>query len=421
MKLNIDIEVSGKNIFVGTIEGTDSNDARFTYDLNYLDNGCKPISVNLPLTEEIFSPDITRLYFEGLLPEGFTKTAVTSMLRVNDDDYISVISSLGKEVLGAIRVYTDADTESSIDYKELDADEVKKLASEGAGKSAELVVQSHLSLAGATGKVGLYYDDNNDKWLLPLGVAPSSHIVKQSHVRLRNIVVNEQLMLMTAKKLGIDVCESSIINLGDYSDSNILLATKRYDRLIDDDSRTFNHLKIPYRLHQEDFAQACGISSNLKYEKAGDNYLAMMFDVIKKYSSNPIEDQQKLWKIVVFNYLVGNNDGHIKNYSLLHNKDMSTLRLAPAYDLLSTIIYDESSKDMAFNIGGEYNLDKINRENFNDETKKLNLSNKLLLEHFDYLKADVKKTLTLSAEELCDFGYTVADDIKNTVIDRRGL
>ena len=72
----------------------------------------------------------------------------------------------------------------------MSAEEVKRLAQEGATESAELVTKAHLSLTGASGKVGLYYDNEKDEWYLPYGDAPSTHIVKQSHVRLKNIVAN---------------------------------------------------------------------------------------------------------------------------------------------------------------------------------------------------------------------------------------
>lgn len=71
-------------------------------------------------------------------------------------------------------------------------------------------------------KTGLYYD-NKDGWYMPFGTAPSTHIVKQSHVRLSGIVANEQLCLRTAKILGIDVPESFIISVG--TGEHILFAT----------------------------------------------------------------------------------------------------------------------------------------------------------------------------------------------------
>ena len=118
------------------------------------------------------------------------------------------------------------------DYKLLSIDDVKALAKEGVSKSTELITEAHLSLTGASGKEGLYYDAERDMWYQPNGDAPSTHIVKQSHVRLSDIVTNEQLSLTTASKLGISIPESFIINTGAARDEEILFATKRYDRMI---------------------------------------------------------------------------------------------------------------------------------------------------------------------------------------------
>ena len=71
--------------------------------------------------------------------------------------------------------------------------------------------RSHLSLTGASGKVGLYYDAAGKQWYLPKGTAPSTHIVKQSHIRLSGIVANEQLSLRTAYYCGIEIPDSFII------------------------------------------------------------------------------------------------------------------------------------------------------------------------------------------------------------------
>ena len=65
------------------------------------------------------------------------------------------------------------------------------------------------------------------------GTAPSTHIVKQSHVRLEGIVTNEQLSMMTAAKCGIEVPQSFIIDLGSGNDSEVLYATRRYDRTLE--------------------------------------------------------------------------------------------------------------------------------------------------------------------------------------------
>ena len=184
-------------------------------------------------------------------------------------------------------------------YKLLTVDRVKELASEGAAKSTQMLMESHLSLAGASGKVGLYYDVDNDEWYLPEGVAPSNYIVKQSHVRLSGIVLNEQLCMLTARELGIDVPNSFILNTGKGTDSEILFATERYDRITNSKKR-IDGLQVPFRLHQEDFAQALGIPSSQKYETEKKGYLSKMFRLIREYAADPLTEQIKLWKRICF-------------------------------------------------------------------------------------------------------------------------
>ena len=92
------------------------------------------------------------------------------------------------------------------------------------------------------------------------------------------------------------------------------------------------------------------------------------------YSSIPIEDQLKLWDICVFNYLIGNTDNHIKNLSLLYGEDLKTIRLAPAYDIVSTMIYESSTENMALSIDGKYNIYDIKRKIEIEETMLRNIA-----------------------------------------------
>ena len=209
-KYNISIERNGRMVPVGLISGENYRTAQFSYVDDYLENeNIFPISVSLPLRRESFSAEQTRQFFEGLLPEGFTRRSVAQWLHLDENDYLSILHQLGRECLGAIRVQKEGERQIA-SYEKVTEQQVKELAAEGAQKSAEIVTRSHLSLTGASGKVGLYYDAAGKQWYLPKGTAPSTHIVKQSHVRLDGIVTNEQLSMMTAAKCGIDVPESFI-------------------------------------------------------------------------------------------------------------------------------------------------------------------------------------------------------------------
>ena len=219
--LSVYIEKNGKQEYVGKIVGDSSVDACFSYDDSYIEKNGKPISISLPLEEKAFDEKRTRYFFEGLLPEGFTRKCVADWMQKDVNDYLSILAGLGNECLGAIQILDENSGKIVPDYRKLTEREVEILAKEGASESAEIVTKSHLSLTGASGKVGLYYDKANSQWYLPLGSMPSTHIVKQSHVRLEKIVVNEQLCLLTASNLGIKVPNSFIINSQKMQGENI--------------------------------------------------------------------------------------------------------------------------------------------------------------------------------------------------------
>src|SRR6202142_2049337 len=100
----------------------------------------------------------------------------------------------------------------------------------------------------------------------------------------------------------------------------------------------------------------------MKYQKEGGPSLKQCFRLLREASSAPVIDLARLLDAVIFNYLVGNNDAHGKNFSLLyHGVDAANLeiRLAPLYDVVSTIYYPELSQDMAMKIGGQYSSERV--------------------------------------------------------------
>lgn len=421
-RLAVQIEVKGAFKQVGEIVGTSSDDARFTYTESYLkDPESRAVSISMPLEQQSFSVESTRNFFEGLLPEGFTRRCVAEWLHRDEKDYLAILAGLGQECLGAIKIIDESRAVLPSKYKELTSEEVKKLAQEGATESAEMVTKSHLLLTGASGKVGLYYDEQKDKWYLPIGEAPSTHIVKQSHIRLKRIVANEQLCLLTAKNLGIEIPQSFIIKTESNEAEDVLFATKRYDRRMQSNGRKLNGMNIPYRLHQEDFSQALGIPASEKYEKDGGSYLSKMFGILRDYSASPIEDQLKLWDICVFNFLIGNTDNHIKNLSLLYGKDLKTIRLAPAYDIVSTMIYESSTENMALSIGGDYSIRKITEESFAKEATKAGLGVKMAMKRLDTLRKNFVEALNTGAQVLEEQGFEGTKDIAEQIMSCGGI
>ena len=162
--LSVYIEKNGKQEYVGKIVGDSSVDACFSYDDSYIEKNGKPISISLPLEEKAFDEKRTRYFFEGLLPEGFTRKCVADWMQKDVNDYLSILAGLGNECLGAIQILDENSGKIVPDYRKLTEREVEILAKEGASESAEIVTKSHLSLTGASGKVGLYYDKANSQW-----------------------------------------------------------------------------------------------------------------------------------------------------------------------------------------------------------------------------------------------------------------
>ncbi|PHU36273.1 HipA domain-containing protein [Pseudobutyrivibrio ruminis] len=417
-ELSVYIELNGIQTLVGKISGEQYNDARFRYVREYIEaREAAPISVSLPFQDDYFSTEQTRNFFESLLPEGFSRKAVADWMKADENDYIAILAQLGRECLGAIKIVEGNDDRES-GYELLSAERVKALAAEGATKSTEILLETHLSLTGASGKVGLYYNSDNNKWYLPKGDAPSTHIVKQSHVRHKQIVLNEQLCIQTAKRIGIAVPESFIVSNGSQSDQDVLYATPRYDRPLSE-NKIIDGLKCPYRLHQEDFAQALGIFASDKYEKVPSGYMSRMFDLLRHNSVNPIEDQIALLRIIIFNYLIGNTDCHVKNFSLLYSEDLKSKRLAPAYDLVATRVYRTTS-NMSFYIGGELDITKINRNNFTISASEIGLSQKMVLDNFDYVANKLEGAMTEAAEELANKGFDNSISLKNEILKNGG-
>lgn len=418
-ELIVNIERDGDLVPVGHIIGDDPSTACFCYGEEYLIHGA-PISISLPLQEQPFTAAQTKCFFEGLLPEGFTRRSVANWMHVDENDYLSILYGLGRECLGALCV-TEEGEQLTASYEPVSEELVRELAAEGAVKSAELVTRSHLSLTGASGKVGLYYDEGKGKWYLPRGTAPSTHIVKQSHVRLAGIVTNEQLSLLTAAKCGIDIPNSFIINLGSGAENEVLFATQRFDRVFAEQPKEIAGLPCPYRLHQEDFAQAMGIPPAEKYEHGEKEYMKDMFDILRRYSSDPISDILKLWDVLVFDILIGNTDAHIKNFSLLYNKNQTSVRLAPAYDIVSTVIYKESPRDLAFRIGGTHSLDGISKESFRIAAGDAGIGEGMAMSRVAELRDRFREALHSSAGELTAAGYPLAAEIERRIMLKGGI
>ena len=136
------------------------------------------------------------------------------------------------------------------------------------------------------------------------------------------------------------------------------IVVERYDRV-----RMEGFIR---RLHQEDTCQALGLPPTGKYENEGGPGVPPIVELLRTYSSRPIDDVWTFIQALALNWLIGGTDAHAKNYSVLIGAG-GRARLAPLYDIASTLPYDFDFKKLrlAMKIGGKYLLDDISLRHWN--------------------------------------------------------
>ena len=174
------------------------------------------------------------------------------------------------------------------------------------------------------------------------------------------------------------------------------------------------------RLHQEDFAQALGIPASQKYERAGENHLARMFDLLRRHSADPIRDMTRLWDQIVFNWLIGNTDAHVKNFSLLYSPDLRTLRLAPAYDLLAAAIYP-TTRELSFRIGGAATVAAVTEASFEATAREAGLGVRMAMQRYHRMVEAFVPALRAASEALQAEGFPEAADIAEQILQTGGI
>ncbi len=354
---------------VGVLVQSQHGDVVFEYDADYLNiPGARPLSQSLPLRGKRFNQKECRPFFAGILPEESKREIIARNLGISARNDFALLEQIGRECAGAVTFLPEGnplpareDSYQSLSEAKL-ADILRILPKRPLLAGEEGI---RLSLAGAQDKIAVRLE--GETMSLPLNGAPSTHILKPQIERFEGVVFNEELCMKLALAVGIPTAG---VKTGVAEGLHYILVT-RYDR-------TF--LPSPsggkpelHREHQEDFCQALGIVPEHKYQSEGGPSLKQCFELVRNTSSVPLVDLQSLLNAVIFNLLIGNNDAHGKNFSLIYRMDGQT-RLAPLYDLVSTTMYPELSNKMAMKIGGESDAEKIGPRQIEKLAKEAGLS-----------------------------------------------
>ena len=334
---------------VGQLEQTKEGKLKFQYE-----NGARQISLSMTVEQKRFGNMPCEKYFGGLLPESEeARKAIGRKFDANPKNTFSLLRAIGHDCAGAISfhdpedpVVQDSDRETKMVL--LSEPELEKHIKELPLKPLFLGVEGlRLSLAGVQEKAAVCLLD--DKVAIPLAGTPTTHILKPSISKYPGSVQNEYLCLRTAARLGLPVPKVKMGRAG----KELYLLVERYDRKIGEDNKIV-------RLQQEDFCQALGFRE--KYQRLGGPGFKDCFELLMK-TRIPIIDRALFMRAAVFNYLIGNNDAHGKNFAILHDA-AGDVHLAPFYDILCTQAYAELTNDMCMKVGQHYDFNEISESDW---------------------------------------------------------
>ena len=419
-------------VLVGVLDKGDSEPFYgFTYDEAYLKmSSAMPLSLSLPLSARRYTGHEAMPFFEGLLPEGDVREAVARQFHVSALRPMELIRVLGKDCAGDVVVLGEDD---SCDLPEEAAyvplpNALEEIARYPYGAISRLRAEYRLSLAGGQEKIALFHDDRAslvEGWFAPLAGAPSSHIIKpQVTDRFPFLALNEFMCMEAARALGLDVPDAAIVP-GEHP----LFVVRLYDRERAEESGE-GAPQMLQRVHQEDFCQAIGLTSGEKYETQKTHHAQDMAAILVGYAVCPIEALGELFRRIALNYLIGNCDAHLKNYSLFI-REGAAVSLAPVYDLVCATIYDgrfggELSKSMGVRIGDHLNIDRVTPSDFILLARDMRQPKRVATTILEELAGSLEAAFDAAAAESAKFGanndaYAMAQRIVEGAAKRKDV
>ena len=381
MAKTLDVYLHDK--LVGYLTQDDDGQLFFGYAQPWLENPVAvPLSQSLLLRNEIFTSKECRGFFGGILPEENKREIIARNLGISARNDYAMLERIGGECAGAVAFIPAGEPlrERQDEYCGLQDHDLANILQALPRRPLMAGVEGiRLSLAGAQDKMAVHVSGHDIS--IPLGGAPSTHILKPAIERFEGVVFNEAFCMTLAGKIGLPTARVNIRNV-EGIDS---LLIERYDRKKSAEG-------MIQRWHQEDFCQALAVVPERKHQSEGGPSLRQCFDLLRNVSEAPVIDLQQLLDAVIFNVLIGNHDAHAKNFSLLYGEDHS-VRLAPLYDVVSTVYYPELSPRMAMKIGGESASDQLWPQHFEKLAEEAELARPMVVKRVPELAQTVLSRL----------------------------
>ncbi len=197
------------------------------------------------------------------------------------------------------------------------------------------------------------------------------YIFKPQTADYPEVPENEDLTMRLARIVGIEVPLHGLL----YGrDRQLNYFIRRFDRVGRND-----------KVHVEDFAQLAGLSRETKYRSSMEQVVSL----IDRYCTFPAVERLKLFRLILFCFLIGNEDMHLKNFSIIYRNDV--IGLSPAYDLLNTTIaLPHPEEELALPLNGKKN--RLKRRDLVDYFGRIRLQ--LTIRVIDKVMLELKQART---------------------------
>lgn len=352
---------------------------RFVYDAGWLSwDGAYPLSLQMPFYRDSHGHDVVDPWLRGILPDDRDVLAQWGAeFQVSGTDTLGLLAAIGEDCPGAIQLVrpgrVDAvlqdDHRSRIEWLS-EKDVEARLHILAQQKSAWRLASDigRFSLAGYQPKTALLFD--GERWGVPSGRTPTTHILKPPHPRFGGLVENEHLCLKLAGEMGLATADTAVREFGQEK----AIVVTRYDRRTRPDGSV-------RRLHQEDFCQILGVDSDDKYQNRGGPSCKDICDVLWEHSSDPVSDVRAFADAILLNWIIVGTDAHAKNYSVRLDRQ-EQVRLAPFYDIASFLPYVNELKrvPMSQKVGGKYRVQDVRARHWERFAEEVRLPAKDVIE-----------------------------------------
>ncbi len=292
-------------------------------------------------------------FFQHLLPEGALREYILRAENLADSD-VELLRRLGRDLPGAVALVPEDAVDDDVPGQIVDEPPVPPAAPMERLRFSLAGVQLKFS-AERKGRVTFPARDRSGRWIVKLP--------DRMHPRLPEL---EHSMMRWAAAIGFEVPETDVVSAGDLEDMPPHLEWSEGNAYV---CRRFDRTEEGLPIHIEDFAQVFGapLTHKAKYDTYG--YLA----IARALSAIAGRDEMLVFlRRLVFDILCGNGDSHVKNWSVIY-RDRFHARLAPAYDIVPTVLFPRYDQALALDFVGVTRFTEITRDRFSQLAKKLDM------------------------------------------------